>query len=158
MGAQLKSLRKRNKLTQKEAAELLGVSLRSYKSYENDPKRESSFKYQYMIGRLSELNPLDETHGILTIEEIRAACQSVFSDYPIEYAYLFGSYAKKKAKEDSDVDLLIATDLTGIRFYGLVDNLKAALCKDVDLLTTEQLKENPLMIDEILRDGVKIYG
>ena len=158
MGAQLKTLRKRNKLTQKEAAELLSVSLRSYKSYENDSNKEGSLKYQYMIDRLSALNPLDETHGILSIEEIQDACQSVFSEYPIEFAYLFGSYAKQKAKEESDVDLLIATDLTGIRFYGLLDKLKAALCKNVDLLTTDQLKDNLQMINEILRDGVKIYG
>ena len=158
MGAQLKTLRKRNNLTQKEAAELLQVSLRSYKSYENDPHKEGNLKYQYMIDRLSALKPIDETHGVLTIEEIRDACQIVFSDYPVEYAYLFGSYAKNKAKGESDVDLLIATKLTGLRFYGLVDKLKLTLCKNVDLLTTEQLKDNTQMIDEILRDGVKIYG
>lgn len=158
MGEQLKALRKRNRLTQKEAAELLRVSLRSYKSYENDPRKEDSIKYQYMIDRLSELNPLDETHGILAIEDIREACQTVFSEYPVEYAYLFGSYAKNKAKEESDVDLLVSTELTGIRFYGLLDKIKATLCKNVDLLTTEQLKDNVQMINEILRDGVKIYG
>ena len=158
MGDRLKALRKRNKLTQKEAADLLRVSLRSYKSYENDPQKEGSIKYQYMIDRLSALNPLDETHGILTIEDIREACQAVFSEYPVEFAYLFGSYAKNKAKEESDVDLLISTDLTGMRFYGLLDKIKAVLCKNVDLLTTEQLKDNVQMINEILRDGVKIYG
>lgn len=158
MGEQLKTLRKRNKLTQKEAAEILNVSLRSYKSYENDPEKEHSIKYQYMIDRLTALNLLDETHGILTVDEIRDACRTVLAEYPVEYAYLFGSYAKKKAKEESDVDLLIATDLTGLRFYGLVDKLKAALCKKVDLVTVEQLKDNTQMINEILKDGVKIYG
>ena len=158
METRLKTLRKRNKLTQKEAANLLRVSLRSYISYENDPNKENSLKYQYMIDRLSELNPLDETHGILTIEDIQGACETVFSEYPVEYAYLFGSYAKEKAKEDSDVDLLIATDLSGMRFFGLVEKLETALCKNVDLLTTDQLKDNVPMINEILRDGVKIYG
>ena len=158
MGEQLKLLRKKNKLTQKEAADLLHVSLRSYKSYENDPDKENNIKYQYMVDRLSSLNPLDETHGILTIEDIQNTCQTVFSEYPIAYAYLFGSYAKNKAKEDSDVDLLIATDLSGLRFYGLVDRIKTALCKDVDLLTVNQLKDNEQLIDEILRDGVKVYG
>lgn len=158
MGEKLKALRKRNKLTQKEAADFLHVSLRSYKSYENDPAKEGTFKYQYMTDRLSELNPVDETHGILSIDDIENACQTVFAEYPVEYAYLFGSYAKNKARDESDVDLLISTDLTGLRFFGLVDQLKEALCKNVDLLTTEQLKDNQQLIDEILRDGVKIYG
>ena len=158
MEEELKTLRKRNKLTQKEAAELFQVSLRSYKSYENDPDKKDTIKYHYMVDHLSALNPLDETHGILTIEDIQSACQTVFSEYPVEYAYLFGSYAKKKAKEESDVDLLIATELTGLRFFGLVDQLRTALCKKVDLLTIEQLKDNQQLINEILRDGVKIYG
>ena len=36
---ELKSLRIDRKLTQNQAADILGVSLRSYKSYENDEKK-----------------------------------------------------------------------------------------------------------------------
>ena len=36
---ELKSLRIEKKLTQNQAAEILGVSLRSYKSYANDEKK-----------------------------------------------------------------------------------------------------------------------
>lgn len=32
----IKEVRKEKKLTQQQAAEILGISLRSYKSYEND--------------------------------------------------------------------------------------------------------------------------
>ena len=154
----LRNIRKRCKLTQKEAAEILGVSLRSYKSYEKEPEKETSIKYQYMVDRLSALNPIDETHGILSLDDIRDQCKTIFAEYPISFAYLFGSYAKNKATETSDVDLLIATEITGLRFYGLVDKIKAALRKNVDVMTTDQLKDNKELIDEILRDGVKIYG
>ena len=154
----LRSIRKRCKLTQKEAAEILGVSLRSYKSYEKEPEKETSMKYQYMVDRLSALNLIDETHGILSLEDIQNQCKTIFMEYPIFFAYLFGSYAKNKATETSDVDLLISTDLTGLRFYGLVDKIKEALHKNVDVLTTDQLIDNKELIDEILRDGVKIYG
>ena len=158
MGEQLKTIRKRNKLTQKEAAELLKVSLRSYKSYENDPYKEDTIKYRYMVDRLSALNHIDETHGILSLEDIRDLCRDIFSEYPVSFAYLFGSYAKNKAKEDSDVDLLISTDITGLKFYGLVDKIKTALQKNVDVLTTEQLTDNKALIEEVLQDGIKIYG
>ena len=40
------------------------------------------------------------------------------------YCVLFGSYAKGKAKETSDVDLLISADIKGLKFYGMVENLK----------------------------------
>ena len=56
------------------------------------------------------------------------------------------------------MDLLIATDITGLKFFGLVDRLKTALQKNVDVMTTEQLKENKVLIEEILKNGIKIYG
>lgn len=51
---ELKSLRIERKLTQNQAADILGVSLRSYKSYENDEKKADSIKYKYMIEKISE--------------------------------------------------------------------------------------------------------
>ena len=45
---ELKSLRIERKLTQNQAADILGVSLRSYKSYENDEKKADSIKYKYL--------------------------------------------------------------------------------------------------------------
>lgn len=43
-------------------------------------------------------------------------------------------------------------------FYGLAEELREALLKKVDLLNIEQLNNNPELINEVLRDGVKIYG
>lgn len=57
---ELKSLRIERKLTQNQAADILGVSLRSYKSYENDEKKADSIKYKYMLEKISEINPIDE--------------------------------------------------------------------------------------------------
>ena len=63
-----------------------------------------------------------------------------------------------KLNRKSDVDLLISTDISGIRFYDLAESLREALNKKVDLLKLEQLKDNPELLNEILRDGIKIYG
>ena len=56
------------------------------------------------------------------------------------------------------MDLLLRTDTTGIKFYGLVERLRETLKKNVDVLEVRQLTNNPELINEILRDGVKIYG
>ncbi len=45
----LKEVRTEKKLTQQQVADLFGISLRSYKSYENDPVKEGSLKYHYML-------------------------------------------------------------------------------------------------------------
>ena len=52
----LKEVRTEKKLTQQQVADLFGISLRSYKSYENDPVKEGSLKYHYMLEKLAELN------------------------------------------------------------------------------------------------------
>ena len=42
----LKDLRAEKKLTQQQVADLVGISLRSYKSYENDEKKVSKAKIE----------------------------------------------------------------------------------------------------------------
>lgn len=154
----LKKLRLEKKLTQKEVAELLGVSLRSYKSYENDIEKRETKKYKRLIEQLSQINQIDEKHGILEIDDIKEICADIFKNYNVTFCYLFGSYAKNCASETSDIDLLISSDVTGLKFYGLTEELRQRLHKNVDLLDVEQLKDNYELTKEILKDGLKIYG
>ncbi|MBO6155375.1 MAG: helix-turn-helix domain-containing protein, partial [Lachnospiraceae bacterium] len=105
---QMKALRKKCGYTQKEAADKFGISLRTYISYENDESKSTSMKYRYMINELENLSHMDEEHGVLSVDEIRKICDDVFKNYDVKYCYLFGSYAKGKATQSSDVDLLIS--------------------------------------------------
>ena len=154
----LKELRSSKSLTQKAAAALCSIPLRTYVRYENNPDAEGSLKYQYLFQEISQFGFVDENHGVLSKDDIVRSCNLVFQTYPVEYCYLFGSYAKGLASETSDVDLLLCTNITGIKFYGLVERLRETLKKNVDVLEVRQLTNNPELINEILRDGVKIYG
>ena len=139
---ELKSLRIDKKLTQQQAADFIGISLRSYKFYENEKEKIGSLKYNYILNKLSEINLVDEEYGIIDIEYIKQKCLKVFEKYDINFCYLFGSYAKGNARPDSDVDILISTDMKGLKFYGLVEEIRTALHKRVDVLDTAQLKDN----------------
>ena len=154
----LRELRKNKGITQKQAADFVGVPLRTYSNYENDPAKQTSIKYKYMMDQLFTYGYVDEETGILTVDEIREACVSVLSGYPVEYCYLFGSYAKGKATPTSDVDLLIYTTVSGLRFYGLVEELRERIGKKVDVLDQKQIAENFDLTNEILKNGIKIYG
>ena len=154
----LKELRKQMKLTQSECAKYLGMPLRTYQNYETDEKKRSSMKYLYMVQKLEQYGFTDEMHGILSVQAIQEICSEVFINYDVNYCYLFGSYAKGKATESSDVDLLISTKCTGIHFFDLVETLREKLRKKVDVLNLQQLNNNDLLINEILKDGIKIYG
>lgn len=124
-----KELRVEKKMTQQEVANLVGISLRSYKSYENDVEKEGSIKYNYIIEQLGRINYIDEEHGVLTVEDIIKKCAEVFSKYDINFCYLFGSYAKGKETPTSDVDLLISANVKELKFYGLVEELRTILRK-----------------------------
>ena len=154
----LKDIRLRSNLTQEEAAQLLGVTRRTYVNYEAGKIDESSLKYKYVVETLQKATLIDENHGILTIDQIRKICGEIFKDYSVEYCYLFGSYAKGKATEKSDVDLLVAMPVDGMKFFELIEVLREQLKKKIDLLDIAQLENNPALVQEILRDGIKIYG
>lgn len=153
----LKALRKSKGLTQLAAANYLEIPLRTYVNYENDISKQGSIKYNYMLEALRLYGYLDEQTGILSVDKIRDICFEVFKKYEVEYCYLFGSYAKGKATETSDVDLLIATPLSGLKFFELVEELREKLCKKVDALHQTQLNNNLKLTQEILKDGLKIY-
>lgn len=154
----LKSIRIDKKLTQQQAAGIVGISLRSYKSYENDLDKRGNLKYNYIYEKLSQINPIDEEHGIVDLEYISRKCSEIFDKYKINFCYLFGSYAKGKAKDDSDVDLLISTEIKGLKFFGLVEEIRNSLHKKVDVIEVAGLKDNVELLEEILKDGIKIYG
>ena len=155
---ELKKIRNSKRMTQQEAAAIIGVSLRSYVSYENDESKIGTAKYRFLLQELASANQVDEDHGVLSGDEITKVCAGIFREYDVEYCFLFGSYAKGKASESSDVDLLISAKVTGLKFYELVEKLREGLHKRVDLLDYRQLLNNPELLNEILKDGVKIYG
>lgn len=156
-GDDLKTLRNTLGMTQEEVAELAGISLRSYKSYENEPQKKGTPIYKYILELLQKKAFVDEEHGILTLNFITDRCREVLSQYDVEYCYLFGSYSRAEAKETSDVDLLVSTSVTGMDFYGMAERLRVFLHKRVDLLGLEQLSGNPELLHDILKEGIKIY-
>ena len=151
---ELKKNRLELNITQEEAARLLNISRRTYQKYEtienNDPKLD------YYVFKFKELNKVDENTGLLSIDKIKAVVSSIMSKYKIKTCYLFGSYAKDKASPSSDIDLLIDFDITGLSYYGLVEELREKLHKKVDLLTLKSIENNSQMLFEILKYGIKI--
>ena len=109
---------------------------------------------------MKEKYEITETKGILSIDSIKAIVNNVFKQYNdnINYCYLFGSYAKGYAKDDSDIDLCIDTKLTGLAFIGLTERLRQALKKKVDLLRVQDITNNLDLLNEIIKEGIKIYG
>ena len=153
----LKEARLEKNLTQKEVADRIGISLRSYISYEREAEKQNTPKYRFLMQEIQKMNLLDEEHGILELSDIKSICSAVFEQYNIQFCYLFGSYAKGNATETSDIDLLVATSVSGMKFFGIAENLRTKLGKKIDLLDFNQLNGNPELLNNILGEGIRIY-
>jgi len=151
----LKDLRIFKGLTQKETAEITGIPLRTYKNYENDERKVGTIKYNYLVDELEKVEPLKK--DVRTFDEIRHACEKIFPDYPIEYAILFGSYAKSEADSSSDVDLLISGSVREAKHPEIAQRLKEILHKDISLMDIRQAYGDTKMLNDVLQFGKKVY-
>ena len=95
---------------------------------------------------------------MLTIDQIKKAVAKAGDKYGIKSAYLFGSYAKGEANEDSDIDIIIEKgNLQTYKAYsGMLYDLEDEFGKSVDLLTTEGVK--PKFFELIKDDRILLYG
>ena len=154
----IKDLRISKGLTQKEAAEIVGLSLRTYQNYEYEASTRDKFKIDNILKILNEYQKYTEEKGVLSNDEIVNTVSLVLGKYNISYAYLFGSYAKGIANEKSDIDILISDEVKGLEFIGVAEELCSKLHKKVDLIRIDDLKNNYEFLNEILATGVKIIG
>ena len=92
------------------------------------------------------------------IEKITKKIKPVAKKYNLVYVWLFGSYAKKKQKKDSDVDILVRTEdvVGGFKIVEVKYALEEALNKNVDIITTGSIKGS-LLEDENLEE-ILIYS
>jgi len=93
------------------------------------------------------------------LHEIRSRLKPVFDAAPVYRAVLFGSYAKGKATESSDIDIVIDSrgELINIGFYGVLEDITETLGKKVDLFEISEVKQNSPIYSEIQSEGVLLY-
>jgi predicted nucleotidyltransferase len=78
------------------------------------------------------------------ISSIKSCVEPIAKDYGIKKIYLFGSYAKGTADENSDVDLLVekGKSLSLLKLSGLRQALEETLNTSVDLVTTGGIEKD----------------
>lgn len=155
---QLRQKRKELGITQIQAAHACGVSRRTYQTYEETFNLNAT--YDDILKKLDEMCILDGSNYICGIKYIKQVCRQVFAEkYPeIKSAYLFGSYARNEATGKSDIDIVVVCPPMGMKFYGIASLLEEQLHKTVDLHSHRQLLNNEILLQEVLNEGIKIYG
>ena len=164
----LKELRKEKELSQLEASKIANVSLRTYIYYEKDVNKVNTNTYKFifdsidkelldsMLMNLDKYNQIDEEHGLIPFNKIVDKLMPILTKHNINFCYIFGSYAKGTATESSDIDILIDTDITGLEFFNLIEELRITLKKKIDLLRLKDITpDNPISLN-ILKYGKRI--
>ncbi len=75
------------------------------------------------------------------IQSIRA----YFKDKPVVRAFLFGSYSRGQASEQSDVDLLVELDYSkhiGLGFVTMKFDLEEILHRKIDLVSSQAVSKH----------------
>lgn len=94
--------------------------------------------------------------AMLTRASIQEKLHPIFQKYPVDKAYLFGSYSRGEATEKSDIDIRVEGNIKNLFILGgLYEDIMESLDKKVDILT--KVPEIEKFRDNLLRDEVLIY-
>ena len=99
---------------------------------------------------------------VLTQAYIKQVVQEYFKDKPVERVYLFGSYARGEADENSDIDFIVKfhqLDLSKYadNYFDLKFSLEEILKREIDLLEEKSIK-NPHFLEVVNHQKQLIYG
>ena len=97
---------------------------------------------------------------VYTVSEIESIIRPIAEKFGLKAVYLFGSYARNEATENSDIDLLVDTTGTQIRSLfslgALYCELEDALQKKLDLITVSAVEQPAQMqSEEVFRENVR---
>jgi hypothetical protein len=100
---------------------------------------------------------------MLTTEQIRKTVSEYFKDKPVKKVYLFGSYARGEADEESDVDLLVDLDdqaKIGWQYFVWFEDLGKLFAKKTDIVSNVAKPEqtsNWRLIERINKEKKLLY-
>ncbi len=94
------------------------------------------------------------------LEKIKEKIKPVAEKYNLVYVWVFGSFAKQKQREDSDIDVIVRTEdvIDGFKIVEVKFALEEALEKKVDIITTGSIKGSLLEgenLEEVLLYSAK---
>ncbi|SCZ81170.1 hypothetical protein SAMN02910350_02673 [Pseudobutyrivibrio xylanivorans] len=95
-----------------------------------------------------------EAMNIYTIDEIKRIVKPIAESYGIQEIYLFGSYAKGTATEESDLDFLVFGG-EGFKLsmvYALGEDLREAFHKEIDIFEIHEVNVDSDFYREVLQE------
>lgn len=133
-----------------------------YKMYQFRVKKDSSIievldnkkkRNSYIISLIEK----DNRNSILKLKDIKSIIKPILLKYGIEEVYLFGSYSRGEANENSDVDIYCERgNVESLdTLCSLENELKDGLGKNIDLIFKDD-RINDYLFNQITKDLIKL--
>ena len=98
------------------------------------------------------------TDTIYTIEEIKATVKPIADKYNVDSIYLFGSYARGDATENSDLDFLVfgGDEFKLTNIFALAEDLRIAFKRQVDVFEISEVNTDSDFYLNIMNERLNV--
>lgn len=95
---------------------------------------------------------------MITMEEIKKKTIPLKKKYKADAVYLFGSYARGEATEDSDLDFLVCggIEFIPVTIFDMGADLREAFNRSVDIYELRELNEGSEFYNNVMSERVQI--
>ncbi|MCD8370118.1 MAG: nucleotidyltransferase domain-containing protein [Clostridiales bacterium] len=99
-----------------------------------------------------------EHDGILTLERISEIVRPIALKYNINEIYLFGSYARGEATNESDLDFLVfgGNQFRLTMIFAVAEELREAFGKDVDVFEINEVNRESAFYQTIMKERLLV--
>ena len=96
--------------------------------------------------------------SVFTMEQIAAAVKPLADKYRVKEIYLFGSYARGEADENSDLDFLVfgGEMFRRTMIFALAEDLREVLKKNVDVFEIAEVNSDSNFYQTIMKEKVLV--
>lgn len=95
---------------------------------------------------------------IFTIRDIEALVKPIAEKYKVKEVYLFGSYARGEADENSDLDFLVfgGENFKLTMIFSFAEELRTVLNKDVDVFEINEINKDSNFYKTIMKERMLV--
>ena len=98
------------------------------------------------------------SEAVLSLNRIKEIVKPIASKYQVKEIYLFGSYARGEATDESDLDFLVfgGENFKLTMIFSLAEELREAFQKNVDVFEIHEVNQQSVFYDTIMKERLLV--
>ena len=98
------------------------------------------------------------SEAVLSLNKIKEIVRPIALKYQVKEIYLFGSYARGEATDESDLDFLVfgGENFKLTLIFSLAEELREAFQKNVDVFEIHEVNQQSVFYDTIMKERLLV--